>query len=881
MRLNSGTRLGPYAIESLLGAGGMGEVYRARDTRLDRAVALKVLPEDLAADAAHHARFQREARIISSLNHPHVCALHDIGQHESQHYLVLELLEGETLAARLARGALSQGQAVRVGAQIADALAAAHRHGLVHRDLKPANVMLTPSGVKLLDFGLAKPVSAEVVVTPLAATVVGVAPATAEGQIVGTLQYMAPEQVQGLPTDARTDIFALGAVLFEMLTGRKAFEAPTPAGLIASILRSDPPAVSASVPGTPASLDAVIERCLAKEPGDRWQSAHDVKLHLEWLQSHASGAVASPVPTAVPRRRWRLPLATAIAGAIVAATPLAVALWRSPSSPVDLVPRRLEMTLPAGAVLRSDQPIDIPEISPDGRWVAYAATVVGRRQLHLRSLASTESRVLVDGDVTYPFWAPDSRALGFFSQGSLKTISIGGGAARVVAPAPSPLGGSWAGGRILFASAPSGDLLDAGLYTIPETGGTPARLETVPPPEGNGYVLPRLLPDGRSFLIGILPQRSLRLASLDSPESRLITEVDGLAAPLVRFADGHLIWARGEQLVTRAFDPRSGQLTAPEVPLAQGVGSYSVASDGTIVFQTRSASPVTQPTWFDRRGVPGGTLADPDAYMGLSLAPNGRHAAVWKGGGDGNVDLWEVDLSTGVLSRMTSDPAADSDATWAPGGTRVAFSSTRSGRNAVYVKDVASGREALVASIAGAALVVDGWTPDGRALVARQVVAPRTTYLVALDGDRTPRPLVANTFTVDETQVSPDGRWAAYNSNESGTWEVYVARFPAFTSRRRVSTAGGVQPQWRRDGKELFYLALDSSMMSVSIDAGAELTVQRPTKLFATGIRPHPGMSQYGVTPDGQRFLGLNRDVPARETLTVLLNWLTPGNLGR
>ncbi len=354
MRLSSGTRLGPYAIESLLGSGGMGEVYRARDTRLDRAVALKVLPEDLAADTAHHARFQREARIISSLNHPHVCALHDIGQHESQHYLVLELLEGETLAARLTRGALSQGQAVRVGAQIADALAAAHRHGLVHRDLKPANVMLTPSGVKLLDFGLAKPVSTEVVVTPLSATVVGGAPATAEGQIVGTLQYMAPEQVQGLPTDARTDIFALGAVLYEMLTGRTAFAAPTPAGLIASILRSDPPAVSASVPGTPGSLDAVIERCLAKEPGDRWQSAHDVKLQLEWLQSHATGAVASPPPTAVQRRRWRVPLAAAIAGALVAATPLAVALWRSPAGPVDLVPRRLEMTLPKGTVLRAD-----------------------------------------------------------------------------------------------------------------------------------------------------------------------------------------------------------------------------------------------------------------------------------------------------------------------------------------------------------------------------------------------------------------------------------------------------------------------------------------------------------------------------------------------
>lgn len=878
----------------------MGEVYRARDTRLDRAVALKVLPENLAADASHHARFQREARIISSLNHPHVCALHDIGQHESRHYLVLELLEGETLAARLARGPLSQSQAVRVGAQIADALAAAHRHGLVHRDLKPANVMLTPSGVKLLDFGLAKPVSAEVVVTPLAATVGGGTPATAEGQIVGTLQYMAPEQVQGLPTDARTDIFALGAVLYEMMTGRKAFEAHTPAGLIASIMRSDPPAVSATVPGTPGSLDAVIERCLAKEPGERWQSAHDVKLQLEWLQSHATGAVASPPPATVHRRVWGASLAAAFAGGLVTATPLVVALWRSPAGPVDLVPRRLDMALPKDAALWTGAIPDVPEISPDGRWVAYGATVRGRRQLHLRSLASTESKVLLDNeDAAFPFWSPDSRALGFFAQASLKTISIGGGAARVLAPAPAPRGGSWGGGRILFALGRTSPTLPdpGGRRPVHDPGdrGAPRRAE-IPPLPGTLYFRPRLLPDGRSFLISTFPAnqpaaaleaaerghqgQSLRLAALDSRESRLIPEVEGPASARARFAVGHMIWARDAQLLTRAFDPRSGQFTAPEVVIAQGVRVYSVARDGTIVFQAQSSSPFTQPTWFDRKGVREGTLADPDAYGGLSLSPDGRRASVWMGSRAGNQDVWEVDLSTGVLSRMTSDPAIDSDATWAPDGTRVAFTSARSGTLAVYVKDVASGREELLAPMAGRPLVVDGWTPDGRALVVRQP-GGRNTYIVTLDADRTLRPLVANAFTMDETQVSPDGRWAAYNSDESGAWEVYVARFPTFTSRRRVSTAGGVQPKWRRDGKELFYLALDSSMMSVPIDTSAELTVQRPIKLFDSGITPDPGLTQYGVTPDGQRFLALDRSGREGETLTVLLNWLTPENLGR
>jgi Tol biopolymer transport system component len=871
--IKAGTRLGPYAIDQLLGAGGMGEVYRAHDTRLDRLVALKVLPDALAADAAHLARFQREAKTISALNHAHICALHDIGQHETTHYLVLELLEGETLATRIARAPLPPSQVERLGAQIADALAAAHRHGLVHRDLKPANIMVTATGVKLLDFGLAKAMATPVSISAVPATIVGDGPATAEGQIVGTLQYMAPEQVQGLATDARTDIFALGAVLYEMLTGRKAFEAPTPAGLIGRILQSDPPSIKSLAPGTPDALAALVERCLAKDPQDRWQSAHDVRLQLEWLQSRTSGTSERPAaPEASLWRRWRVPLAAALVGAVLAAAPLMLLPWR-PGTTNAGQPRRFDMALPAGTVLRSGLTSDVPEISPDGRWVVHGATVNGKRQLHLRNVATQALTVLADNeDATYPFWAPDSRSVGFFGRDGIEALSIDGGSARVLVPAAAGWGASWDSNRIVFSSR-------EGLYTIPAAGGQPTRIDGIPALQsGRVYVQPRLLPEGRGFLLHTWPEPSVRLASFDTPGTQLLADDAGSSSS--RFAVGHLLRVREGTLLARPLDVRAAQFTGSELSLAQGVRSMSAARDGTILFRSTVESITEQPTWFDRKGARVGTLAEPGHYGGMTLSPDGRRAATWKVD-SGNQDVWEIDLSTGVLSRMSRDPALDSDATWSPDGTRLAFTSSRSGDFAVYVRDVATGRETLAASLPGRSLVVDGWTPDGQALVVRTSGPPRGVFLATLVESPTLRPIANPGFSVDETQVSPDGHWVAYNSNESGAWEVYVARFPDFTSSRRVSVAGGVQPKWRGDGKELFYLAADAAMMSVAVAAGAEFAAERPVTLFATGIDPNPNLPQYGVTPDGQRFIGLDGGRPQREVFTVLLNWLTPENLAR
>jgi DNA-binding winged helix-turn-helix (wHTH) protein len=603
--------------------------------------------------------------------------------------------------------------------------------------------------------------------------------------------------------------------------------------------------------------------------------------------SAAARAPAEPSPTTPSNaadarwRRWRVPLVAGLAGAVLAATPL-VTLWRMAGSTADTSPRRFDMTLPAGTVLATGVYPDIPEVSPDGRWVVYGALADGRRQLVLRSVTTQATRVLVDDDALAPFWAPDSRTVGFFTARTLRSISIDGGAARVMAPAPYPLGGTWGTGHVLFGSATTAygprDIRGAALYTQPEGGGTPVRLEGLPALDGNKvYAAPRLIPGGRAFVVGTYPEPSLWLASLERPGARRLIDGPGRVAGLVA---GHLLMVRDERLVARPLDVRRGQFTGPEVALMEGVRSASVAHDGTIVVHAAQDIAASQPTWFDRKGAREGTLAEPAQYGGLTLSPDGRRAATWKVDA-GNQDVWEVDLATGVLARLSSDPALDSDATWSPDGSRVAFSSFRPNVASVYVRDVATGRETMVASLKGRSLVVDGWTPDGRALVVRTFAVPRLTFLASLDGTTPLRQLAENAFTVDETQVSPDGRWVAYNSDESGTWDVYVARFPSFTSRRRVSVAGGVQPKWRGDSRELFYLAPDGSMMSVALAAGTEVTAQRPVKLFATHINPHPGLSQYGVTPDGERFLGLDRGERKREVFTVLLNWLMPENLAR
>jgi len=829
MPLQPGTPLGPYEVLSLIGTGGMGEVYRARDTRLDRPVALKVLAPELANDAEFRARFAREARAISALNHAHICGLYDIGREHEIDYLVLELLEGETLAARLARGPLPLTQVLRYGIEIADALETAHRQGIVHRDLKPGNVMLTSAGTKLLDFGLAKHDTGPAVqALSMLATAPGTA--TAQGTIIGTLQYMAPEQVQGQPANARTDIFALGTVLHEMATGRRAFEAKTQASLIAKILETDAPAVSTLIPLTPPSFDHVVQNCLAKEPAERWQTAHDVKLQLQWIQAQGSRPESGlPVTTSRARAAWWLwGIAAACAGALAAAALLLS--WPKPAVRT-APPIRFDLTLPSE--IRVDDG-DEGAISPDGRYFVFSANVKGGKQLVVRHMASTSLAVLAEAEGGFrPFWSPDSRSVGFYKlDGSLNHVLVTGGPVRVLGDAswdgPIAFGGTWHDGTILFGAS------GGRIYRVAASGGPRSALDTLPRQSGQKpFTAPRFLPDSRHFLVSVVDDPASYVAALDSSGTRKVME-DGSSAV---YAAGHLFYSRGTHVFARPFDAQRLEVSGAEVQVTEGTGNVSVSDDGTIVYRP-AASPVSWLTWFDRSGRRTGTVGEPGPYEQLALSPRGRRAAVVRFDAQGNSDLWSVDVASGIFSRLTTDPAQDTDPSWSPDERALAFRTSRTGRDAVFVKNLVSGTESPLV-VFPERITLDQWTPDGRFVIFRTF--GKAVYAMALTGNRTPHMLVDTRFIEDEVHVSPDGLWVAFDTNESGRWEVYLAAFPTFTSKRQVSSGGGVQPQWRQDGRELFYLGPDGSMMSVRVESRTGLTGATPARLFTTNIAPDPG----------------------------------------
>jgi eukaryotic-like serine/threonine-protein kinase len=863
MALQAGSRLGPYEVIALIGAGGMGEVYQARDTRLDRKVAVKVLAPELASDVEFRARFEREAKAISSLNHPHICGLYDIGREHDTEYLVLELLEGETLASRIERGPLPLPQVLRFGIEIADALEAAHRHGIVHRDLKPANIMLTAAGTKLLDFGLAKhTVGAAGQALSMLATAPGTG--TTQGTIIGTLQYMAPEQVQGAPADARTDIFALGTILYEMATGRRAFEARTQASLIAKILETDVPAVSTLAPLTPPALDHVVQACLAKEPADRWQTAHDVRLQLQWIQTKGSASDVSAAAT-LPRRRtiWLWCALAAVIGAALAASALLMLWWRPAASVAQAV--RFGLLLPPEI---RQAIVGTGAISPDGRRFVWRATVDGREQLMVRDMASTAILPIPGTEGGYrPFWSPDSRSVAFFVMGTrtqLKTVPITGGPPRVLAEAESltfAVNGTWADGFILFGPR------QGRIYRVAETGGTATALETLPwKPGQKAFVAPKFLPDGRHFLVKRADDPAVYVASVDVPGTRKLLD----DASSVAYAAGHLFYSRGTTLFARSFDATRQAFSGPEMEVTARAEGFSVSNDDIIVYQPSGVARSSL-TWFDRNGRRTGTLGPPGPFDHLALSPRGRRVVVVRADEYGNSwDLWDADVTSGIFSRLTTDPADDSDPAWSPDERALAFTSNRNdGSEAVFVKDLTTGTEEPLVSFQKP-VVVDQWTPDGRFILFRSF--GKAVYAMPLTGDRTPRMLVDTPFLEDEIHVSPDGRWVAFHTNESGRWEIYVAAFPTFTAKRQLSSGGGVQPQWRADSRELFYLAPDGSMMSVRVDPRAQLTVSPPSLLFPTTMRTDPYVPQYGVTPDGQRFLGLE-PVGGDSSFIFLLNW--------
>jgi Tol biopolymer transport system component len=862
MALSPGTRLGPYEIEAVLGAGGMGEVYKARDARLDRTVAIKVLAPEIASDPAFKARFEREARSISALRHPNICVLYDIGVHEGVDYLVLEHLEGETLADRLQREprGLKLADVLRIGIGIADALDAAHRHGFVHRDLKPGNVMLTTVGPKLLDFGLAKPGGSSSAALSTLATQPGTG--TAQGMIVGTLQYMAPEQLEGKPADARTDVFALGAVLFEMMTGRKAFEAQTQASLIAKILETDPPELSRFIPVAPPALERLVQRCLAKSPDDRWQTARDVLLELRWIQEDRHKRAPAAAEGA-PLRRW-LPWAlTATAVLIAVSAPWALrpagSQMTQPFGRFDVaLPRNLAL-LPPGA--------GAPALSPDSRHLVVAGTVEGRQQLLVRRLDSTTFAALPGSEGgRVPFWSPDGRSIAFFAAGKLRRMTASGGSVTPICDVPEiPVSGSWGNGVILFG-------MRGLIYRVAESGGTPVPATSPDSARGEAHAFPYFLPDGRSFLLTVDggERQGIHLGSLDS--STTMPLVAGVREG-VFVAPGSLFFLRGQSVVAVPFDPQRLTVTGPEKTVAdQSLPGLSASSGATVVFRPAGAT-MTQPQWFARDGRRLESAGSPAPYQQLALSPSGKRLALQRGEisptGMDAVHVWIMEFSTRIASRLTNEPGFEVDPAWSPDERSIAFIGHQ-GSWKIRKKDLFTGAEEVLADSPYFPRL-DDWTPDGRFVIVRDW---RATRAIPLSGDRTPRLIVDTPWAQeDQSQVSPDGRWIAFNSDESARWEVYVARFPDFTEKRPISNDGGVQPLWRGDGRELFYLNPRGQLMAVAVKMDPATEFGVPRALFDTTLNPSAHLGEYGVTPDGQRFIALEPVGVLPPALAFVLNW--------
>ena len=874
MVFTSGTRLGPYEIESPLGVGGMGEVYRARDKRLDRIVALKILPTHIDSAEAKQ-RFEREARAISSFSHPNICHLYDVGQQDGISYLVMEYLEGETLADRLRKGPLPLEQVLKVGVEVCQGLERAHRSGVVHRDLKPGNVMLTKSGAKLMDFGLAK--------VPAAAVGVGSSsdspatmslPLTSAGTIVGTFQYMSPEQVEGKEADPRSDIFSLGAILYEMLTGKKAFEGNTTASIIAAILAGEPKPISTIQPKFPVVFEHVVKACLIKDPDERLQTAHDVKVELRWIeQMGAQTGLGGPLGK---RTNWDHVAWLFVGMLLLLVISGGVAWWlRERQAPPTL---HFNSSLPFAA--------NDVALSPDGRVLAAVAYSDQENKYLIWTHEVGSRRVaVVSGteDASHPFWSPDGRSIGFFANGKLKRVDVLGGLPQVLCDAPNGRGGTWnREGTILFSP-------DAftGLYRVSSIGGAPT--EVTKSDVSNfeqSHRWPVFLPDGRHFLYlaanftGQFERNTIFLGSLDSSEKRRIVS----ASSNVAYADsGYLLYMRDNALVAQRFDLRTYVLSGDPRTVSDqvqylpniGLALFAVANNGTLIAQTGKGAAKSQLTWFDRRGKLVGTVGLPGLFANPAISPDGRRVAVDQldpSGKQMNISIHE--LANDAMTPFTLSPWFYQLPIWSPDGKRIAFSSNQKLRFTLFQKNAdGSGSEQQIADLGVPQQVFWDWSRDGKYLLAGKDT--EVWYLPF--PDLQPRPFLQAKWVFRNAQFSPDARWTAYASNQTGNWEVYVSPFPIASSKWQVSRGGGQEPRWRRDGKELFYLSADGKMMAVTVKTHSNFEAEPPISIFQTHMRqPIYSMDafSYDVTHDGQRFLiNTKMDEPNPAPLSVILNW--------
>jgi serine/threonine protein kinase/Tol biopolymer transport system component len=806
------TRFGPYEVLEHIGSGGMGDVYRAVDTRLNRSVAIKVLP---AQDPVLRERMAREARAISGVSHPNICALYDIGSEDGVDYLVMEYLEGETLAAKLSRGALPFSQVLRVGAEIASALDVAHRAGVVHRDLKPGNIMLTKSGARLLDFGLARNIAP---VGPDAPTVREAL--TEAGMVVGTLQYMSPEQLEGGAVDARSDIFAFGCVLYEMTTGRRPFDGETRTGVITAILTRDPLPPSSVVDDLPVAIDRVASRCLAKDRDERWQSAHDLADELRWMAQDRSNSSQRTTVASKPRRRFVIP---ALIAALVVALVFAGLMWRRNGATRTPETLLFTMSLPPGATLSQRAVTTELAVSPDGKQIAFAVVHGGRRSIIIRELAALSYRDVAgtDGGAS-PFWSPDGKWLGFFAEGKMKKVPAAGGPVQVVCDA-SGGAASWSeNGDIVFSEW--GPKTSDALQAVSESGGKPRTVTT-----GTGWHnWPFVIPNSRNYLATNVSaeSRALMLNSLDDKTTKNI----GDATRTIADDSGNVYYVRDSVLVTQHLDVRNGHLTGDAVPLFNGAFQFaqtgcsnlSVSRDGGVIAVQRMALS-TQLVWRDRNGREVGRVGMPQLYRKFRLSPDHTRIAMEIAEPDSQrSNIWVHDVVRGVSTRITSDAIGGiSSPIWSSRGDAlfVTAPATTAPGDAPQIArlSLSTGRVETPHREDGPQYATDT-TSDGRVIYTVTRGRDNDVELLSADGTKKTS-LLGSAFNESDAVLSPDGSWLAFQADDSGRAEVYLQPFGREGERLRVSTDGGAEPRWSADGKELYFVSAASVLNAVAIDA--------------------------------------------------------------
>ncbi len=877
MALAEGFKLGPYEILAPLGAGGMGEVYKARDSRLDRTVALKVLPEGAADRTELRERMAREAKAVSSLNHPNICALYDVGHQDGTDYLVMEYLEGGTLSARIGEGPLPLAELLRCATQIAGALAVAHRQGLIHRDLKPGNIMMTPSGAKLLDFGLAKSFDSVAPATSLTAAATATSPLTAQGTIVGTWHYMAPELLEGGAADARSDIFAFGAVLYEMATGRRAFEGKTQASLIASILKEAPRPLAELAPMAPPSLQRLVATCLEKNPDGRRQTMNDVLLDLRWI---AEGGSQAGLPAPVSRRRRQREMALAgITVASLATAAIFGILWQRASSR-PLRAFTTSIATPPEIVVRHG---DGFALSPDGtHMVLVAAEEDGHTGLWLRPLEGPGlERITGTENAEYPFWSPDGRHIGFFAQGKLKRIEARGGPTQVLAPAPAPRGGTWsADGTIVFSPNFRGPLMR---MTAAE--GEPVEItELDDERRETSHRWPWFLPDGRHVLFlsqthegGSVEDRSrIEVLDLEKLERRELFNANSS----IQYAPSGqiLFWSQGA-VYAQPFDAGSLSLTGDIFPVADKVqytvnemAEFSISMEGTLALQGgERVTGLTSLVWYDRSGQRGEVITEEGTIFAPRLSRDGKRLAYSLQG-----DIWIRDLQRGAATRLSFDPGDEFDPVWSPDDRWIAYGATRGPSGAILRKlSSGLGDEEILYEAERQQVQMGDWAADGGSLVVG-VQDPKEDWnllSVPLEGG-TPSSLVRTPFLDSDGKLSPDGKWLVYNSSESGQLGIYVVRLTEPGGRWQVSTDEAWDANWRGDGKEIFYVTNGDRLVSVTVSLGETFEAGLPEILFEAPLRPGAWYA-YTPTSDGQRFI-INAQPESGSTfpITLVQNWM-------